>query len=313
MLAKLKKAQDKSPEALAAALAECNKALNVRNADKSTPAKTKELQCAFIEDGGAEFCLELVQKNVHAQLAWEALWYASRPATMQVRVACVPELVATCVQALQNPATAVPAANILANVARGEETGVPLAQRPGLLEAAVKAVPGPAAVPALVLLANLAAHEANKAAMAQTPGLFTVADQAVAVGGDVGARARALLDLLQKQRVQSVMAVPALPVVPAMPVLGGAPESESMSAQQVQLMMMQQQMAHQQQMMTMMMMQNQSSKQQPTTVVVNNRTGGGEDDGCGGCFCELLTCLICISTGGLCPCDDRRRRGWCDD
>jgi len=168
MLAKLKAAQAKGPDALAAAFAECNKTLNVRNADKTTPPKTKEAQCAFIQDGGAEFCLDLVQKNVHAQQAWEALWYASRPYTIQARVACVPELVPTCVEALLSAATAVPAANILANVARGEETGVPLATHAGLLEAAVKAVQGPAAVPALVLLGNLAAHEANKAVLCST-------------------------------------------------------------------------------------------------------------------------------------------------
>ena len=279
MLAKLKAAQAKGPDALAAAFAECNKTLNVRNADKTTPPKTKEAQCAFIQDGGAEFCLDLVQKNVHAQQAWEALWYASRPYTMQARVACVPELVPTCVEALLSAATAIPAANILANVARGEETGVPLATHAGLLEAAVKAVQGPAAVPALVLLGNLAAHEANKAALAKTPGLFTAADQAAMLGGDVGKRARALLDLLQQQRIQSVMQV----AVPAMPAMG-APESETMSPQQVQLMMMQQQMAHQQQMMTMMMMQG---KQQQQVTVVNQ----GEDTSC---LTKLFGCLVCI-------------------
>ena len=284
MLAKLKAAQAKGPEALAAAFTECNKTLNVRNADKTTPPKTKDAQCAFIETGGAEFCLELITKDVNAQQAWEALWYASRPYTMQARVACVPELVPTCVQALQSAATAVPAANILANVARGEETGVPLAKHPGLLEAAVKAVQGPAAVPALVLLGNLAAHEANKATVAQTPGLFAAADQAVAVGGDVAKRARALLDLVQQQRLQSVMQV-AVPAMPVVPVLGGAPESESMSPQQVQLMMMQQQLAHQQQMMTMMMMQGKQQQQQVT--VVNQ----GEDTSC---LTKLFGCFVCI-------------------
>ena len=297
MLAKLQKAQAKGPEALTAALIECNKTLNVRNADKTTPAKTKELQCAFIEAGGAEFCLELITKDINAAQAWEAIWYASRPLTVQVRLACVPELVQTCVQALQSAATAATAANILANIARGEETGVPLAQRPGLLEAAVKAVPGSAAVPALILLGNLAAHELNKTAVAQTPGLFAAADQAVMMGGDVGKRARTLLDLLQQQRLLSVMqvAVPAMSVVPGMPVMGGAPESESMSSQQVQLMMMQQQMAHQNQMM-MMMMQQQRQQPAPQQVTVVNQ---GTDTSC---IVRLLGCLVCIDCIQCCCC-----------
>jgi len=71
MLAKLKKAQAKGPEVLAAALTDCNKALSVRNPDKTTSAKTAALQRQFIDDGGAEFGLELVQKDV--QLGWETL------------------------------------------------------------------------------------------------------------------------------------------------------------------------------------------------------------------------------------------------
>jgi len=104
MLAKLKKAQAKGPEVLAAALTDCNKALSVRNPDKTTSAKTAALQRQFIDDGGAEFGLELVQKDV--QLGWETLWYASRPAETKARMFGVLGLVQAAVLALQGPSVA---------------------------------------------------------------------------------------------------------------------------------------------------------------------------------------------------------------
>jgi len=287
MLAKLKKAQAKGPEALAAALTECNKTLNVRNADKSTPAKTAAIQRQFIDDGGAEFCLELVQKDVHAQLAWETLWYASRAAETKARVFGVLGLVQAAVLALQGP-SAVAAAYMLSNVARDASTGVPLARHPGLLEAVVKALEGPAAVAALALLCNLAALETNKMALAQTPGFFAAVEKVAVLGGEASTRSQFLLEQLQQQRVMTMMAVPVF-------VGGGAPESENMQVLMMQQQMQQQQQMFQQQMMhqqQMMMQQQAQAAQKPTTVVVNN---GRNDDAAAaeGC-CAILVCLICL-------------------
>ena len=98
---------------------------------------------------------------------------------------------------------------MLSNLACDAATGVPLARHPSLLEAALKALEGPAAVAAL--LCNLAALEAST-------------------------RSQLLLEQLQQQRVMtmSMMAVPVF-------VGGGAPEPENM-----QVLMMQQQQMFQQ-------------------------------------------------------------------
>jgi len=148
-------------------------------------------------------------------------------------MARAPGLLQAAVQSMQSADTAWAATYVLSNVACSQETGVGLASYPGLLPAAVKAIQSPVALPALTLLINLASTDANKMTVAQTPGLFAAVDHAVMQGGDVGARAQRLADLLQQQRILSMMQV----AVPAMPVMG-APQSETMSSQQVQLMMM---------------------------------------------------------------------------
>ena len=48
MLAKLQNAQAKAPEALTAAFIECNKALSLRNADKTTPTKTGDMRAVRV-------------------------------------------------------------------------------------------------------------------------------------------------------------------------------------------------------------------------------------------------------------------------
>jgi len=286
MLAKLQKAQAKGPEALSAALDNCNKTLGVQNRDKTTPSMTTAAQLKFVEDGGAEFCMELIQKNADAARAWEVLWYASRPAKTQARLFGVPGLVQAAMQEMQQGPAAVAATYMLSNLAYGA-TGVALAKHPGLLQAAVRALEGPTAQAALVLLYNLATLEANKMALAQTPGLFGAVDQVV-IGGDASGRGQYILKQLQQLRILSMVAVPLVST-------DGAPASETMSPHQAQMMMMQQQMAQQQ----MMFQQQMAMQQAQLQVKVQGQKQAQADTSC---LTQLLGCLVCIDCVRCCCC-----------
>ena len=287
MLAKLQKAQAKGPEALSAALDNCNKTLGVQNRDKTTPSMTTAAQLKFVEDGGAEFCMELIQKNADAARAWEVLWYASRPAKTQTRLFGVPGLVQAAVQEMQQGPAAVAATYTLSNLAYGAQTGVALARHPGLLQAAVQALEGPTAQAALTLLCNLASLEANKMALAQTPGLFGAVDQAL-ISGDSSGRGQYILEQLQQLRILSMVTVPLVST-------DGAPASETMSPHQAQMMMMQQQMAQQQ----MMFQQQMAMQQAQLQVKVQGQKQAQADTSC---LTQLLGCLVCIDCVRCCCC-----------
>jgi len=172
---------------------------------------------------------------------------------------------------------------VLANLAGSPPISAKLALFPGLCEAAVKQVNGPASVAVLTLLGNLTAVELNKMKLGMTPGLFSALEQAAQSKGEARGRAQYILDQLQQQRALAQLQV----AVPAMPVMGGgAPESQAMHAQMMmmQQQMQQQQMAHQQQMMMMMAMQQ---PQQQQVMVVNQK----EDTSC---LTKLFGCFVCI-------------------
>ena len=292
MLAKLQRAQTESPEALSAALDYCNKTLGLQNRDKTTPPMTTAAQLRFVEDGGAEFCLALIQ-NSNAARAWETLWYASRPAKTQTRLFGVPGLVQAAVQEMQQGPSAVAATYLLSNLAYGAQTGVALAQHPGLLQAAVQALVGPTKQAALALLANLASLDANKMALAQTPGLFAAVDQVV-IGRDTSGRGRYILEQLQQLRVMSMVTVPLVLTT------DGAPAPETMSPDQAQMMTMMQQMMQQQMAQQQLMFQQQMAMQQAQMQVhVQGQKQAHADTSC---LTKLVGCLVCFDCVSCCCC-----------
>jgi len=132
----LQKAQADGPETFAAALDELNQQLGFCLDNGTVPPITVELQRSFVESGGAEYCADLVAKDIETQRAWLALCHASIPVDNHLRIFAATGLVQAAVQAME--AAVVPAIYVLANLAGSPQISAKLAMFPGLCEAAVK-------------------------------------------------------------------------------------------------------------------------------------------------------------------------------